>query len=139
MKDLDHVIFIEKESFSTYWPRRIYRKELKDNKHAYYYVLEADDQIVGYAGMWVFEEDAQVTNIAIIPDYRGKKLGEVLFAFIFQKAIQLGSHRFSLEVRKSNTVAQKLYKKFGLVPGGIRKGYYTDNQEDAIVMWVNLR
>lgn len=138
-EDIDTVIDIEKHSFSTHWPKRIYRQELNKNKFAHYYVLEVDGKIIGYAGMWVLEEDAQVTNIAIIPEYRGMKFGERLFSFILQKAIQLGSRRFSLEVRASNIIAQRLYRKFGLVPGAIRKGYYTDNQEDAIVMWVNIR
>lgn len=139
IRDIDLVMKVEKESFSTYWPREIFQQELNSNKHAHYYVLETNGKIVGYAGLWVIQEDAQITNIAIIPDYRGKKLGEKLFSFVFQKAIQFGSRRLSLEVRASNVIAQRMYRKFGLVPGGIRKGYYTDNKEDAIVMWVNIR
>lgn len=138
VKDIDDVMKVDEQSFTTYWPRKIFYQELKSNKHAHYFVLEGDGKVIGYSGLWVIHGDAQITNIAIIPSYRGKKLGEKLFYFTFQKAIQLGSERLSLEVRASNHIAQRMYRKFGLVPGGIRKEYYTDNREDAIVMWVNM-
>ncbi|NAP01262.1 ribosomal-protein-alanine N-acetyltransferase, partial [Halomonas sp. MG34] len=95
-------------------------------------------RIVRYVCTWVVLEDAQVTNIAIMPELRGNKLGEKLFRYMLLQIKLIGATRLSLEVRESNIPAQKLYRKFGLVPGGIRKNYYTDNQEDAIVMWVNI-
>lgn len=113
-------------------------KEVTENKFAHYFIVELDEEVIGYAGMWIVKDDAQVTNIAILPNYRGKKIGELLFNFIIQHAIRMGVKQFSLEVRASNIIAQNMYRKFGLVPGGIRKNYYTDNQENAIVMWVNL-
>src|SRR5699024_7800283 len=116
----------------------IFKYELLDNKFAHYFVVEADGEIIGYAGLWIVEDDAQVTNIGLLRKYRGYKIGEKLFGFALQYAMNHNVSRLSLEVRKSNVVAQKMYEKFGLVPGGIRKNYYTDNNEDAIVMWVNL-
>lgn len=136
--DIDGVLKVESETFSDPWPEDIFYQEVIVNDHAHYFVAELDEKIVGYAGFWAVIGDAQITNVAIVPRYRGYKMGEKLFAYTCQQALKLGVKRLSLEVRKSNEVAQKMYRKFGLVPGGIREKYYTDNQEDAIVMWVNL-
>lgn len=139
VRDVPQVLEVEKASFTTPWTTDIFYHELTDNRHAHYYVVDLDDRIVGYAGMWVVIDEAQITNIAIHPEFRGYKLGEKLFQHMLLIAVKLGSVRLSLEVRESNLVAQKMYRKFGLVPGGIRKNYYTDNQEDAIVMWVSFK
>jgi len=138
-EDIDVVHEIEKETYSTAWTKDILTQEVVHNKHAFYAVVEYNDIIVGYAGMWVVFDDAQITTIAISPDYQGRKLGEQLFKHMLESAYALGVQRLSLEVRISNIVAQNMYRKFGLVPGGLRKGYYTDNNEDAIVMWVNIK
>ncbi|HLR69935.1 MAG TPA: ribosomal protein S18-alanine N-acetyltransferase [Pseudogracilibacillus sp.] len=139
-EDIEEVMEVDIASFSTPWTREIYEQEVIHNKHAHYFVILVNNQlIVGYVGLWIVEEEAQITNIAILPTYRGNKIGEKLFGFSVQYAIQQGALRLSLEVRVSNIVAQKLYRKFGLVPGGIRKNYYPDNGEDALVMWVNLQ
>ncbi|SFB38084.1 ribosomal-protein-alanine N-acetyltransferase [Lentibacillus halodurans] len=138
LSDIDAVMEVEKKSFMTPWPKDILLQELSHNQYAHYYVMLIDQQLIGYAGMWHVIDDAQITNIAINPDFRGRKWGETLFLYVLQQAVQMGTKRLSLEVRVSNIVAQRMYRKFGLVPGGVRKNYYADNQEDAIVMWVNL-
>jgi|SRR5690625_1149225 len=138
LKHLDEIMAIERELFSSQWPRSIFRSELTENPYAHYYIIKFNEKIVGYAGIWLMKEGAQVTNIAISSKYQGKKLGKKLFSFIFQKAISAGCENLSLEVRKSNMIAQNMYRQFGLVPAGIRREYYTDNREDAIVMWVNF-
>ncbi|GIO28124.1 ribosomal protein S18-alanine N-acetyltransferase [Ornithinibacillus bavariensis] len=138
LADIRGVMTVEAASFTTPWTEAIFRQEITENKYAHYYVMELADKIVGYVGMWIVHDDAQITNIAILPDFRGKKLGETLFRFSLQKAVRLGVTRLSLEVRVTNIIAQRMYRKFGLVPGGLRKQYYTDNNEDALVMWVNL-
>lgn len=139
LEDLDEIMRIERELFSSQWPRSIFRSELTENPYAYYYIMKFNKKIIGYAGIWLMREGAQVTNIAISPKYQGKSLGKKLFSFIFQKAINEGCESLSLEVRKSNEIAQNMYRQFGLVPAGIRKEYYTDNREDAIIMWVNFK
>lgn len=136
--DIEAVMKIDQTSFSSPWSREIFEQEIGQNDFAYYYVVEENGNIAGYVGLWIVEDDAQITNIALLPKYRGYKIGEKLFGFSMQFAIEQGASRLSLEVRESNIVAQKLYRKFGLVPGGIRKNYYPDNNENAIVMWVNL-
>ena len=138
LEDINQVMFVELSSFTSPWTEEIFIQELKENQHAHYYIITIDEKVIGYVGMWIVLDDAQITNIAILAGYRGQKLGEKLFRFAMQRAISLGVTNLSLEVRITNIVAQKMYRKFGLVPGGIRKNYYTDNQEDAIVMWVNL-
>jgi len=138
LQDVPQVAEVEKACFTNPWIIDIYYQELNENRYAKYFVIEWDEKIIGYAGMWLVIDEAQITNIAVHPDFRGKKLGEKLFQHVLLTAIQLGATQLSLEVRKSNVVAQKMYHKFGLVPGGIRKNYYTDNQEDAIVMWVKF-
>jgi [ribosomal protein S18]-alanine N-acetyltransferase len=138
LADIPAVYTIETASFATPWTIDIFEREITENTFANYFVIENEGVIAGYCGMWLVIDEAQITNIAILPNYRGKKLGEKLFAHVMGQAILAGAYRLSLEVRVSNLPAQHLYRKFGLVPGGIRKNYYTDNQEDAIVMWVNL-
>ncbi|MEC5425899.1 ribosomal protein S18-alanine N-acetyltransferase [Virgibacillus sp. C22-A2] len=138
LDDIEQVMIVEKASFATPWNAAIFNQEITDNRHAHYFIIEVDKSIVGYAGIWIVMDDAQITNIAVLPSYRGMKLGEKLFQYTLQFAVKMGVTRLSLEVRESNVVAKKMYSKFGLVPGGIRKNYYTDNQEDALVMWVNL-
>jgi [ribosomal protein S18]-alanine N-acetyltransferase len=138
LADIPAVYTIETASFATPWTIDIFEREITENTFASYFVIENEGVIAGYCGMWLVIDEAQITNIAILPSYRGKKLGEKLFAHVMEQAILAGAYRLSLEVRVSNLPAQHLYRKFGLVPGGIRKNYYTDNQEDAIVMWVNL-
>lgn len=136
--DTSEVMNVETASYTTPWPEDIFQQEVADNHYAHYYVAVKDGKIVGYAGMWLVIDDAQITNIAIAPECRGQKFGQKLFYYTVEQAVLMGAKRLSLEVRESNIAAQRMYRKFGLVPGGIRKNYYTDDQEDAIVMWVNL-
>ncbi|GGD22806.1 alanine acetyltransferase [Pontibacillus chungwhensis BH030062] len=137
-EDIDRVLQLEEACFATPWTRDAFEHELQDNPYAVYYVLEFEGVLVGYCGLWVIIDEAHITNIAILPEYRGMKLGQALFEVVMEKARLVGAIQLSLEVRVSNIVAQRLYRKYGLVPGGIRKNYYTDNQEDAVVMWVKL-
>lgn len=91
--------------------------------------------IVGYAGMWLMVDEAHITTIAVRPEYRGKGLGELLIVGMFERALEVGARWVTLEVRVSNTVAQNLYRKYTFHAEGIRKGYYSDNNEDAVIMW----
>lgn len=91
--------------------------------------------IVGYAGMWLMVDEGHITTIAVRPDHRGKGLGELLIVGMFERALEIGARWVTLEVRVSNTVAQNLYRKYTFHAEGIRKGYYSDNNEDAVIMW----
>lgn len=137
-KDIEEVYQIELLSFTTPWTKESLYYELEQNLFAKYLVVEFEDRLVGYCGLWVIIDDAQITNIAVHPDFRGMKIGESLLKFSMQLSKEMSAKRLSLEVRVTNHIAQSLYKKVGFAPGGIRKRYYTDNQEDALIMWVNL-
>lgn len=133
--DIPHVLAIERQSFRTPWPRDAYTHELNENRLAAYLVARAENEIVGYAGMWIILDEAHVTTIAVDPRYRGQHIGERLLLGLIDAALGRGARWMTLEVRRSNDVAQTLYKKYGFREIGVRKGYYSDNREDAIVMW----
>lgn len=137
--DVEAVMEVERASFPVAWDEDTFKKEAGENPYAYYYVIEKDGKVIGYCGLWLIIDEAHITNIAIHPEERGQKYGEQLFRHTCEQAIEFGAIQLSLEVRVSNTAAQHMYRKFGLVPGGIRKNYYTDNGEDALVMWVGLK
>ncbi len=138
LSDIKQVLEIEHASFTIPWTEDAFIRELTMNEYAVYTVIEEDNRVVGYCGMWLILDEANITNIAILPSYRGRKLGEALLRFVMENARLKGGKTMSLEVRVSNGTAQGLYRKLGFLNGGIRKGYYTDNYEDALVMWVNL-
>lgn len=91
--------------------------------------------VIGYAGLWLMLDEAHITTIGVSPDYRGKGLGEFLLVGMIDIALELGSSFLTLEVRVSNTIAQNLYNKYTFKVSGTRKKYYTDNNEDAYIMW----
>ncbi len=134
-EDVPQVTEIDREAFPTLWPPANYQRELK-NGLAHY--LVADDEgrrhIMGFAGLWMLADEAHITNIAVREKHRRQGIGETLLIAIIELAIELGAKLISLEVRASNTDAQKLYAKYGFVRVGLRRGYYTDNREDAVLM-----
>lgn len=136
--DLNEVMEIENQSFSIPWSRDAFLNELEHNHLSTYLVAEDGENLAGYCGVWLVVDEAHITNVAVLPDYRGRGLGEGLMRKIMDIAIEFGARVMTLEVRISNMPAQHLYRKLGFKDGGIRKRYYSDNQEDALVMWVNL-
>lgn len=136
--DIDAVYEIEHSSFTLPWTKEAFFYEMLDNQHAYYLLAETADGIVGFCGLWIIMDECHVTNIAILPEHRGKKLGEKLMRAAMETAVEKGAKTMTLEARVSNTPARNLYEKLGFKNGGIRKSYYSDNFEDAIVMWVNF-
>src|SRR4051812_26883259 len=91
--------------------------------------------IVGYGGLWLSVDEGHVTAIAVAPEYRGRGIGELVLNGLVDQAISLNADMLTLEVRVSNLVAQQLYLKYGFRPAGTRPRYYTDNSEDALIMW----
>jgi [ribosomal protein S18]-alanine N-acetyltransferase len=137
-EDLDRIMIIEKESFTLPWSREAFYNELHHNQYAVYIILEEKGEPIGYCGVWIVVDEAHITNIAILPQYRGRRLGEALLRKVMETSKQMGATSMTLEVRVSNLPARNLYRKLGFQDGGIRKNYYTDNGEDGIVMWVKL-
>ncbi|HET9097825.1 MAG TPA: ribosomal protein S18-alanine N-acetyltransferase [Candidatus Baltobacteraceae bacterium] len=138
--DVKEVLRIEQQSFSTQWPSNAFYQEIHDNKLAYYFVGRVGARVVSYGGIWVILEDSHVTTIAVHPNFRGRKYGEIMLLKLLDEAIERGASWMTLEVRESNTVAQALYRKYGFTTVSTRKGYYSDNNENALVMWAgNLK
>jgi ribosomal-protein-alanine N-acetyltransferase len=137
-EDIPHVCEIEQEAFTTPWTSGAFHNELTNNQFAHYMILDINGEVAGYGGMWLIMDEAHVTNIAIRDTYRGQKLGKRLLQELMRTASFLGAKRMTLEVRASNHIAQSLYDKLGFASAGIRRGYYTDNREDAIIMWTDL-
>lgn len=136
--DLERIMEIEQASFSTPWSPHAFISELKDNEYARYFCLELDEEIIGYMGLWFILEEGHITNVAIAPEYRGNRSGEVLMRSVIQTMVKEGMERMTLEVRASNSPAKRLYECLGFVTAGVRKGYYSDNREDALIMWLDL-
>lgn len=135
IKDIDSILEVEEASFSVPWSHQAFYGELTENIYARYIVAELGGKIIGYAGMWIILDEGHVTNIAIHPDYRGYHYGEAMVRYLMYFAQACGATKMTLEVRISNLSAQSLYRKLGFEARGRRKGYYSDNNEDAIIMW----
>ena len=136
--DIDQVVAIEEEAFPTPWTKEIFEHEMSGNNYAHYLVATVDDQVIGHCGMWIVLDECHITNIAVLQAYRGNGIGEQLLKKAQTFCREMDVALMTLEVRVSNDVAQNMYRKLGFQDGGIRKNYYTDNRENARVMWVEL-
>lgn len=135
LADLDQVMVMEKLCFTLPWPRGAFEGELTQNGMARYLVAEIDGQIAGYAGIWLIFDEGHITNIAVHPDFQRHGVASALLQRVLSNAKACGIESCTLEVRRSNLPAQKLYEKYGFLPEGVRKGYYTDTKEDALLYW----
>ena len=135
LEDIPAVQIVENASFPLPWPANAFRHELTQNKNAHYIVAREGEHIVGYAGLWLSLDEAHITTFAVLPEHRRRKIGERMLISIFERSEKLGAEWLTLEVRASNLPAQRLYEKYGFRPAGIRRRYYSDNNEDAIIMW----
>ena len=134
-KDINQVLNIERLCFSTPWSHEAFKSEIEGNHCARYVVAEQEGKVRGYGGMWIILDEAHITNVAVHPDYRGIGIGEGIMKALINTAAHLKVEGMTLEVRVSNKVAQNLYEKLGFSGVGVRKGYYTDDGEDALIMW----
>jgi ribosomal-protein-alanine N-acetyltransferase len=132
-QDIDEVMQIEKQSFTLPWSRESYLGELKNN-FATYLVCDYEGEIAGYGGIWIVFEEAHITNVAVGLDFRQAGIGTALMEELEKTARDKKARRILLEVRPSNQAALKMYRNLDYVPTGLRKKYYSDNNEDAIIM-----
>lgn len=135
LEHLPQVLDIEQLSFPTPWSHHAFVYEIMHNNFSYYIVALAGDKVVAYGGMWLVLDEAHVTNVAVHPQYRNQKIGHVLMHRLMAKAVEKGAARMTLEVRPSNLQAKKLYAGLGFKERGVRKNYYSDTNEDAVIMW----
>jgi [ribosomal protein S18]-alanine N-acetyltransferase len=131
--DLEEVVAIEKASMPSPWSRELFEEELK-RERAYYFVVEVEGRIAGYMGYWEAPQEAHIINLAIGPSFRNRRLGQEMIERCLDFASRRGARLATLEARESNAAARRLYEKCGFRTVAIRKKYYSDNQEDAIVM-----
>ncbi len=134
--DIDQVYKVEVDCFEDPWSKKSLMDEMKNNV-ARYLVAELNSVIVGYVGVWFIVDEGHITNVAVHSDYRGQKIGDKLVSEMVKLCKSAGLVSMTLEVRRSNTVAQNLYRKYGFKMAGVRKEYY-NNREDAIIMWNDL-
>ena len=134
LPDLDAVREIERRSFSTPWPAHAYPAEIETNRLAHYRVARLDGRIVAFAGIWLMLDEAHVTTFAVDPEFRRRSIGERLLLAMLDLAIVHGGREATLEVRLSNIAARRLYEKYGFRPVGLRPRYYSDDNEDALIM-----
>ncbi|MBQ7455647.1 MAG: ribosomal protein S18-alanine N-acetyltransferase [Clostridia bacterium] len=135
VEDVDAVHAIEEATFAKPWSRQSFYEEMTRNACARYLVAVTEaGEIVGFAGVWVVLDEGHITNIAVRADHRGQGIGKLLTTGLMQYAANLGVIYMTLEVRRSNLVAQHLYLGHGFIQVGVRKRYYEDNGEDALFM-----
>jgi len=140
--DIPAVLAIDRASFPTPAPEQMYLNELTDNQLAHYQVLTRDEMagevIIGYAGFWLIAGEIHISTIAVAPAERGRGRGEWLLLNLLLLACALDPLLVTLEVRRSNTVAQALYAKYRFEEVGVRRRYYRDTSEDALLLTVDL-
>ena len=134
LADLQAVHEIERESFATPWPPHAYQTEIETNRLARYVVARIDGEIVAFAGTWLMVDELHVTTFAVAPVWRRRGIGERMLMGLLRMAVVSGANDATLEVRISNIAARRLYEKFGFKPVGVRPRYYSDNNEDALIM-----
>ena len=132
-KDIAPMAALDRVCFSMPWSEASFAHEIKTNHLALYLVAEIGGVLVGYAGMWAVVDEGHITNIAVRKDYRGQGIGRLLTAGLMQYAANMGVQYMTLEVRKTNLIAQALYRKLHFIQLGVRKRYYEDNGEDALL------
>jgi ribosomal-protein-alanine N-acetyltransferase len=140
--DLEGVLAIEQASFASPWSSDIFLTELHDNHVAHLFVARAttglpQGRVVGYSCTWAIADELHITNFAVHPHFRRQHVGHQLLEGVLARAYELGCRQAVLEVRTSNRGAQRLYARFGFAPVAVRQHYYTDNKEDAIVMFLD--
>lgn len=134
--DLEGILDVERLSFSNPWTRDMYTWELQNRSVCHLYVLRTPDvRVAGFAAFWLVFDEVHINNIAMRPEWRGQGLGTALLKHVLAEGLRLGAARATLEVRASNTGAIRLYDRLGFRPAGVRKGYYSDPPEDAVILW----
>ncbi|MDQ3757072.1 MAG: ribosomal protein S18-alanine N-acetyltransferase [Actinomycetota bacterium] len=134
-RHLRTVLRIESQVYPRPWSLSLFVSELALRSTRVYYVARVEGHVVGYCGVMLAGDDAHVTTLAVDPDWQRRGIATRLLLNAVRVATQRGAHHLTLEVRVSNDPAQALYRRFGFHPAGVRKGYYVETNEDALVMW----
>lgn len=136
LEDLSDVLEIEVLAFATPWSRSSFLYELLENERALYLVAKNEsNRVLGYVGMWIVFDEGHITNLATHPNFRRLGIANKLMNELVRVSKEMGVHYLTLEVRRTNNSAHDLYQKMGFVHMGVRRKYYLDNNEDALIMW----
>jgi ribosomal-protein-alanine N-acetyltransferase len=136
-RHLRGVMAIERQVYARPWSPNLFVAEMSEPSNRCYLVARSDKTIVGYGGLICYGDEAHVTNIAVDPQQHRLGIGTRLLHELVVRAIEMGGHAVSLEVRVTNWGAQRLYGRFGFRPVGIRRNYYQELHEDALIMWTD--
>ncbi len=134
-RHIPQVLDIERRVYPRPWTMTLFLSEIVQRSTRFYIVARAHRRVVGYAGLMVFGDEAHVTNIAVDPDAHRRKVAARLLYALISEARRRGATACTLEVRVANHAARGLYQQFGFAPVGIRKNYYAETNEDALIMW----
>lgn len=135
LDDLSEVVALEARTYPTPWSEQVFREELAAEHRQYVKAVTEGGSLAGYAGLMEVGDEAHITTVVVDPEYREARIGTRLMHELVKGAVGRGARSLTLEVRVSNAAAQALYRRFGMVPVGVRKAYYVD--EDALVMWAH--
>ena len=135
-EDISSILKIDGLLFSSVWSPSFLRQQLGSSHHIHS-VLEIQNCIIGHSGLMVICDEGHITTVAVKHENQGSGAGSLLLADLCRQATELGLTSMTLEVRVSNSKAQSLYRKFGFVPAGVRPNYYSDTNEDALIMWLD--
>jgi ribosomal-protein-alanine N-acetyltransferase len=135
-EDLDGVLAVDEASFSRPWTRQMYEAEFLNRDTSRLHVLRLPDvRVAGYIASWIVVDEVHINNIAVLPAHRGRGYGSALLAHALEEAAAAGAQRATLEVRRSNDAARRLYERFGFRMAGVRRDYYSHPTEDALILW----
>ena len=133
-EDLSMIEEMEQILFSSPWKLEDFLYEINENAFSHNYVVEDNNEIVGYVGLWIMYEQSQITTIGVHPKHQRKGIGQMMMEKMIEESLNNHCVTMSLEVRVSNDKAIALYKKYGFETVALRKNYYEDNHEDAYLM-----
>ena len=136
-RHLRGVMAIERQAYARPWSPNLFLAEISEPNNRHYLVARLDREVVGYAGLICYGDEAHITNIAVDPMREGHGIAHRLLIEQIAAAEAMGAHAISLEVRVTNWRAQRVYARFGFHPAGIRRNYYADLHEDALIMWTD--
>jgi ribosomal-protein-alanine N-acetyltransferase len=135
-QDVTGILEVEAESFSNPWTREMYDWELQNLAVCHIYVVRTDEyHVAGFCAFWLVVDEIHINNIAIRPTLRGQGMGTALLHHVLLEGRRLGARRATLEVRTSNRDAQRLYERLGFSAAGVRRRYYSNPVEDAVILW----
>lgn len=135
-EQIDAVLAVEEASFTNPWTRAMYVAELENPGVSFCYLARsANGQVVGFCSFWRVVDELHINNLAVLPSHRREGVASALLEYVMQQGADQGATRATLEVRRSNEAARVLYEQFGFSVAGVRKGYYTKPEEDALILW----